>query len=296
MAGDLELYVGDFLAHYASQYYDPAKAHEYYLRNRELKGNSQKGMSDQQKQAWAYTKDQIAQARKAAFKGAQEAEQAFLQKARQEAQARGQEISAKLKAAIESLFNKDSGETADALKQLASEQKAKSDQIREKADQAIAALPPIPEGVSDGVRARLTAQRQIQINKIRGDAASELKSVDAETSTKSQKISDDAQAKRQTLSESAQAERDAVRTQLQGTIDKAKADYEAQKQSLKDQFDATSQNELDAIRANLPGGSSGGKKGSSSKKKRGATSPKPGVKSMSLQEAAVESLKRQRTS
>ena len=30
--------VDDFLQHYASQYYDPVKAHEYYMRNRELKG------------------------------------------------------------------------------------------------------------------------------------------------------------------------------------------------------------------------------------------------------------------
>ena len=28
----------DYLAHYASPYYDPAKAHEYYMRTRELKG------------------------------------------------------------------------------------------------------------------------------------------------------------------------------------------------------------------------------------------------------------------
>lgn len=28
----------DFLAHYASQYYDPVKAHEYYMEHRKLKG------------------------------------------------------------------------------------------------------------------------------------------------------------------------------------------------------------------------------------------------------------------
>lgn len=29
--------IEDYLAHYASKYYDPVKAHEYYLRTRELK-------------------------------------------------------------------------------------------------------------------------------------------------------------------------------------------------------------------------------------------------------------------
>lgn len=33
-------FVEDFLAHYASQYYDPVKAREYYLRTRKLKGRS----------------------------------------------------------------------------------------------------------------------------------------------------------------------------------------------------------------------------------------------------------------
>lgn len=34
------LYEKDAIAHYASPYYDPEKAHEYYMKNRELKGRS----------------------------------------------------------------------------------------------------------------------------------------------------------------------------------------------------------------------------------------------------------------
>ena len=30
--------IRDILKHYASPYYDPVKAHEYYMKNRELKG------------------------------------------------------------------------------------------------------------------------------------------------------------------------------------------------------------------------------------------------------------------
>jgi hypothetical protein len=133
-----------------------------------------KGMSDQQREAWSYTKNQISEARKAALQNAAQAEKEFLQKARADATAKAQEISAKLKEVIDSLLNRDSGEQQRHRNKLAAEQKAKSDQIREKADQQISALPPIPDGVSAGVRARLTAQRQIQINRIRGDAASQL--------------------------------------------------------------------------------------------------------------------------
>lgn len=34
--------MNDSLMHYASKYYDPVKAHEYYMQNRELKGRSRK--------------------------------------------------------------------------------------------------------------------------------------------------------------------------------------------------------------------------------------------------------------
>jgi hypothetical protein len=45
---------------YASQYYDPQKAHEYYMKNRELKGRrSTKGWNEDKKQKWAYVKNQI---------------------------------------------------------------------------------------------------------------------------------------------------------------------------------------------------------------------------------------------
>lgn len=34
------------LMHYASKYYDPQKAHEYYMRTRELKGRSTSTLTD----------------------------------------------------------------------------------------------------------------------------------------------------------------------------------------------------------------------------------------------------------
>lgn len=57
------------LQHYVSQYYDPVKAHEYYMRTRQLTGRTTRGMSDQQKKAWAYTKSQIADEKSNAIKG-----------------------------------------------------------------------------------------------------------------------------------------------------------------------------------------------------------------------------------
>ena len=66
---DLESSLPDeSLKHYASPYYDPVKAHEYYMRNRELKGeNSRKstaGLNDEGKAVARYIKNQLDTERK----------------------------------------------------------------------------------------------------------------------------------------------------------------------------------------------------------------------------------------
>ena len=53
------------LAHYASPYYDPVKAHEYYMKHRELKGRtSTAGLNDEGKAAASYVKEQLTSERK----------------------------------------------------------------------------------------------------------------------------------------------------------------------------------------------------------------------------------------
>jgi len=49
----------DFLLHYASKYYDPVKAHEYYMRTRKLKGHKRKTLNEQGKAALAYVRSNM---------------------------------------------------------------------------------------------------------------------------------------------------------------------------------------------------------------------------------------------
>jgi hypothetical protein len=50
---------------YSSKYYDPDKAHAYYMANRKLKGRtSTKGMSQKQKEALKYIKEQLKEEKK----------------------------------------------------------------------------------------------------------------------------------------------------------------------------------------------------------------------------------------
>lgn len=71
---------------YASEYYDPAKAHEYYLKHRQLKGNSSrkstKGLNEAGKIAAKEVKERIMEERKAALKQVTEATKAKIQSMR----------------------------------------------------------------------------------------------------------------------------------------------------------------------------------------------------------------------
>ena len=56
----LEKTLGLELKHYASPYYNPVKAHEYYMKNGELKGRkSTSGLTDEGKEAASYVKGQL---------------------------------------------------------------------------------------------------------------------------------------------------------------------------------------------------------------------------------------------
>ena len=50
------------LMHYASEYYDPDKAHEYYEQHKQLKGRPTGRLTDEGKEVWKATKMNIDQA------------------------------------------------------------------------------------------------------------------------------------------------------------------------------------------------------------------------------------------
>lgn len=57
--------MNNYISHYASPYYDPEKAHEYYMRTRKLKGRkSTAGLNDEGKAAAKYVKEQLTSERK----------------------------------------------------------------------------------------------------------------------------------------------------------------------------------------------------------------------------------------
>lgn len=270
-----EEFVERFLAHYASDYYDPAKAHEYYLKNRELKGRQSssdltikgnKGRSEERKQAWAYAKNQISEHEKVDQKSVSETRRQAVEAARAVAEGRRNEISFQLKQLFASLIEKSGKGNQDievqkqtALDKLTEQTQAKLTDLKDKAFKEIDSLPKIPQGISDDRRARLVAQRDQKIAQIRGtlasgmssvltDAASERDAISAASQNDREALSAYLKNERTTGSATAQVNREQVRADLTATVEKARLDYETRRESLRADYDAKRQSEFDAIK------------------------------------------------
>ena len=90
--------INEPLQHYASPYYDPVKAHEYYMRTRELKGRrSTTKLNDEGKKVWAYTKNEISGKKKEKVKEEQKKRKQKIAELRAKAKVTREQISAKLK-------------------------------------------------------------------------------------------------------------------------------------------------------------------------------------------------------
>lgn len=107
------------LTHYASKYYDPAKAHEYYLKNRQLKGRTTAGLSDEGKNIWIDTKANITSAKKRDIEAAKLKKEQEIESLRSKAQATRKSISAKLKRLRIMLTDEYKSENAKLSKQIA---------------------------------------------------------------------------------------------------------------------------------------------------------------------------------
>lgn len=94
-----------YLMHYASQYYDPQKAHEYYERTKKLKGRqrSTSDLSEEGKKVWAVTKDSIKNEKNEKVKAEKTSADEKVAQHRESAKATRERITQQLKALNEKL-------------------------------------------------------------------------------------------------------------------------------------------------------------------------------------------------
>ena len=258
----------DDLMHYASPYYDPVKAHEYYMRTRQLKGRrSTANLNDSGKEIWSYTKQQINAEKKAKDQKNKESRDKKIAAQREKAKALRERIAAKLKQLNEKLAERAKKER----EQLAAERKEEQEQLsedskrqREATSKGAAAEierirnQKIPEGLSKEERARYVAARNQEIARIRGNAAAQnqltsentrrtRENVGKEYSAKTKKVSEAAKAERKDNSESAKVQREKVATDLKNVITATREAYKKSKTNLNTAYEKILDNEYNKI-------------------------------------------------
>lgn len=165
------------LRHYASPYYDPQKAHEYYMRTRELKGRSTTSLNDDGKKIWSYTKNNIKSEKAAKVKEEQEKRDQKITELREKAEATKEQISSRLKELNETLTqnasdrkkNIDTDKDSD-LEEIEKESSSEKERIDNKKNAEIERLMAIeiPSGLSKTERAKRVAERTAKIAKQAG--------------------------------------------------------------------------------------------------------------------------------
>lgn len=218
--------IEDYLAHYASKYYDPVKAHEYYLRTRELKGRrSSSNLNAEGKKVWSYTKNEISTAKKSDVQEEKNNRDNQIKELRAKADKTRESISSKLE---------------ELRKSLSDITKWNKDLAEDKRDAAIERLQnqKIPEGLSEEERARRIAERNAKIAKLRDDAKEEKATI-SESSSKT----------RAQYSSDAKAQRAKVASDLKAAISATREAYKTAKTSLDESYETIYQKEYDKIRA-----------------------------------------------
>lgn len=204
----------DELKHYASQYYDPAKAKEYYERTKKLKGR-EPALTETQRSASTLVKKNIATARKDETQTNRDAQTARLEEIRGKAEAARQAVQKKLDGIAKELDAK-VNDIASALKTVP--------------------LNKIPPNASPKVRAFLEKQNKHIRNANTAKAQKQVKV-----------LADIANAARRDVAE----QRKAIGDDMRGALQKARDAYTTQVATTKKKYDTAVDTELNNIRTQV---------------------------------------------
>ena len=226
------------LTHYANKYYDPAKAHEYYIKNRQPKGDKGPQVDDAGFDEWAYGKKKETKSGTSTKKtGLSDAQKAELARQKADLASRKQTdlpaeqtrqterlnaFREKAKQAREQITTK----LATLSEKLSTQADADRKTIIENAQKEISKLQPIPENISEELRSRLMADRKEKINSITLSAKSDLEGVTSKYS-----------GQMKTEAEKSANQREQTRMDLQGQIETARATYTQTRDSVKAKYD-----------------------------------------------------------
>ena len=198
----------DILMHYASPYYDPVKAHEYYEQHKQLKGRPTGGLTDEGKRIWKATKLNIDQAKKS------ENDEARLIKiySVQEFQKNAKEQRAMVQAKLTELLNAINAQyktDTEALTETQKRQievnnrmkKQKSEDIKKKRAREIELLKEDTSDMDAEEREEYYEKRKQKMSKISDKYSKESEQNVSDTNDKNNKVREEIRNKKSILSE-----------------------------------------------------------------------------------------------
>ena len=255
----------DILMHYASPYYDPVKAHEYYEQHKHLKGRPTGRLTDEGKQVWKVTKMNIDQAKKIENDEARLVKiynvQQFQNKAKEQrtmVQAKLTEllnvINAKYKTDTEALTEtqKHQIEVNNRLK------KQKAEDMKNKKAREIESL---IEDTSDMDEEEIEEYYEMinqKMSKINDKYSKESEQNIYDTNEKNNKVREEIKNKKLILSEQkkkdttknredAKQQREKIANELKDNVRKAVSDLQVKKAQIKEKYEGIYQDEYDKI-------------------------------------------------
>lgn len=255
----------DILVHYASPYYDPVAAHEYYEKHKHLKGRSTGKLNDEGKEIWKITKSNIDKAKKTENDEARLVKIYNVQEFRKKATEQRQQVQTKLTTLLNTINAKYKSDT-EALTNTQKRQievnnrlkKQKSEDIKNKKAREVESLKEDTSGMDKEERAEYYEKKKQKMNSIRDKYSKQSEQNITSTNEKNSKVREDIKNKRIVLSEQkkqdstknradAKQEREKIATDLKNNIQKAVSELQSKKAQIKEKYEGIYQDEYDKI-------------------------------------------------
>ena len=255
----------DILMHYASPYYDPVKAHEYYEQHKHLKGRPTGRLTDEGKQVWKVTKMNIDQAKKRENDEARLVKLSSVQQFQNKAKEQRAMIQSKLTDLLNAINAKYKTDT-EALTETQKQQievnnrmkKQKSEDLKNKKAREIEALKKDTSDMDEEEIEEYYEKINQKMSKINDKYSKESEHNISDTNAKNNKVREEIKNKKSILSEQkkkdttknredAKQEREKIANELKDNVKKAVGDFQMKKAKIKEMYEGIYQDEYDKI-------------------------------------------------
>ena len=255
----------DILMHYASPYYDPVKAHEYYEQHKHLKGRPTGRLTDEGKQVWKVTKMNIDQAKKIENDEARLVKIYNVQQFQNKAKEQRTMVQAKLTELLNTINAKYKTDT-EALTETQKHQievnnrlkKQKAEDMKNKKAREIESLIEDTSDIDEEEIEEYYEMINQKMSKINDKYSKESEQNIYDTNEKNNKVREEIKNKKLILSEQkkkdttknredAKQQREKIANELKDNVRKAVSDLQVKKAQIKEKYEGIYQDEYDKI-------------------------------------------------